>query len=182
MKRFPILLLIASLFLGLVACSDDEPAWVGFEKWREVNDAWMQEQINRKNPDGTPYYTKIVPNWDKQAYVLIKYLNDTKKTENNLKPIYTSTVDVKYRGELYNGYAFDSSYLRVDSIARIKLPNVIGGWIIALTNMHIGDSCEMVIPYEYAYGEGGTTGINPFSNLKFEVVLKGIPGYEIPAE
>ena len=114
---------------------------------------------------------------------MIKYFNDKALTENNLSPLYTSTVDVKYIGRLYDDVAFDSSYTSTspaDSVTRFKLNNLIEGWVVGLTDMHIGDSCELIIPYEFAYGATGSSSINPYSNLRFNLKLVDIPGYVIP--
>ena len=95
-----------------------------------------------------------------------------------------STIDMKYHGRLITGEAFDSSYLRTqprDSIFRTKLNNTINGWIIGVSQMHIGDSCTIVIPYLQGYGASGSgSGIKPYSNLIFDVKLVDIPGYEKP--
>ena len=96
--------------------------------------------------------------------------------------MYTSTVDVKYIGHLYDGTAFDSSYINTypaDSIYRTTLSSVIEGWTIALTNMHVGDSCEVLIPYQHAYGSSEHGDIKPYSALQFNIKLVYIPGYEI---
>ncbi len=182
MRKLP--LLFALLMISLTACLSDENTWTKNEGWRKANNAWLDEQANKKNPDGTPYYTRIVAPWDYQAYILIRYINDTTLTENNLKPIYNSTVDVKYIGRIYTDEAFDSSYLSTspaDSVSRFGVNNVIGGWTLALTKMHIGDSCEIVIPYAQAYGNTSQGSlIKPYSNLRFNVRLVDIPAYEKP--
>jgi FKBP-type peptidyl-prolyl cis-trans isomerase FklB len=112
------------------------------------------------------------------------WFNDRSKTAGNLQPYYTSTVDVKYIGRLYNDEAFDSSYLLTetygDSIYRTKVTAVISGWTIALQEMHVGDSVEVIIPYQSAYGLSGSgTAVLPFSNLKFNIKLVDIPYWEI---
>ena len=147
----------------------------------------MQQQAARTNDDGTPYYKTVVPDWDAGAYVLIHYFNDRNATASNLSPLYTSTVDVKYKGQLYNDITFDSSYTQTaygDSIYRTQLRNVISGWAIALMDMNVGDSCEVLIPYQQGYGStgsyGGDVSIYPYSNLKFHIKLVDIPGYEKP--
>ncbi|MDE6490406.1 MAG: FKBP-type peptidyl-prolyl cis-trans isomerase, partial [Muribaculaceae bacterium] len=157
MKRFPLILIAA--LIALSSCMEDkENSWEEQLRWRENNLVWLGEQAERKNDDGTPYYTKVVPDWDKKAYVLVHYFNDRSLTQGNLSPLYTSTVDVKYRGELYDGTAFDSSYNNVpptypaDSIFRTGLSGVISGWQIVLQDMRVGDTCEVVIPYSLAYG------------------------------
>ncbi|MEG0252792.1 MAG: FKBP-type peptidyl-prolyl cis-trans isomerase [Muribaculaceae bacterium] len=185
MKRFPLLLIALFLF-GMFACKmDNSNTWTNYETWRNDNVKWLEAQKQKKNADGTDYYTKLTASWDEQAYVYIKYLNDTMLTKDNMKPLYTSTIDVKYIGHRYDNVAFDSSYLSIspaDSVFRTPLNKVIGGWAIALQSMHIGDSCEIVIPYQQAYGNQlkGNGIIKPYSVLKFGIKLVGIPGYEIP--
>lgn len=89
-------------------------------------------------------------------------------------------MHVKYIGRFYNGTAFDSSYLQTDSIFETKLSSVVSGWQIALQNMHVGDSCEVVIPYQSAYGSTGYSSVPPYSNLVFHMKLKDIPDWETP--
>jgi FKBP-type peptidyl-prolyl cis-trans isomerase len=48
---------------------------------------------------------------------------------------------------------------------------VIDGWKIALQYMVEGDKWEVWIPYRYAYGEQGSSGIPGFSTLAFEIEL-----------
>ena len=106
------------------------------------------------------------------------WFNDRNSTAGNLKPYYTSTVAVKYIGRLYNNEAFDSSYLAPDSLFKTKVNSVIPGWTIALQEMHVGDSVEVIIPYQSAYGTSGTGKILPFSNLKFNIKLVDITNWE----
>lgn len=181
MKRFPIILFSALMLFATVACNDDDDTWEKYTDWRNTNESWIQEQANRKNSDGTPYFTKLVPAWDNQAYVLIHYFNDTTLTDG-LRPLFTSTVDVKYAGYLYDGTLFDSSYSLTangDSIYRTKCSNVIRGWAIALEEMQCGDSCEVVIPYQQAYNASEYGSIKPYSCLKFNIKLVDIPYYEV---
>lgn len=175
----PIALLIA---LGSCLGADDNQ----YDEWRSENIQWMVEQEELKNPDGTPYYEKISAPWDFQGYVLMRWHNDREKTKNNLSPMSSSTIDMKYHGRLINGVAFDSSYLRTsprDSVFRTKLNNTINGWIIGVSQMHIGDSATIVVPYMQGYGTSGSgSSIKPYSNLIFDVKLVDIPGYEKPVE
>lgn len=183
MKRFPLILFSAlTLIITAVSCSDDEDTWEKYSDWRVTNETWIQEQAGRTNADGTPYFTRLVPAWDTQAYVLIHYFNDRTLTAGNLSPLETSTVDVKYAGYTCDGAMFDSSYALTangDSIFRTKCTSVIRGWLIALEDMHVGDSCEVVIPYRQAYNESEYGSIKPYSCLKFNLKLVDIPYYEI---
>ncbi|MBR5728363.1 MAG: FKBP-type peptidyl-prolyl cis-trans isomerase, partial [Muribaculaceae bacterium] len=99
--------------------------------------------------------------------------------------LYSSTVDLKYRGMLYDATPFDSSYLSTspaDSIVRLQVGNsgLIEGWSLGLMQMHVGDSCRIVIPYNLGYGsyEQGSV-IKPFSMLVFDIKLQDIYAYEV---
>lgn len=184
MKKFPFIILLLSFVLtGLMSCvgNESDDYWKKYKKWREANQLWLEEQGTLKNADGTNYYEVLHPVWDERSYVYIHYYNDRELTKDNLSPLYTSTVDVKYIGYLYDGTPFDSSYLSTDpadSILRTKVSGVINGWTIALSDMHVGDSCEVIIPYQYAYGETGYNLIQPYSALRFKIKLVDIYAYE----
>jgi FKBP-type peptidyl-prolyl cis-trans isomerase FklB len=189
MKRLPLILMLTLVLAFVISsCSlNSDDTWNKYEDWRNANDAWLTAQAAKTNADGSKYFTKVVPTWDSQSYVLLHFFNDTTKTQKMLKPLYTSTVDVKYEGRLYNYEEFDSSYSNTtpaDSLFRTSVSDVIGGWAIALMDMHIGDSCEVVIPYSIAYGSSGSTSssttIDPYSNLHFFIKLVDIPGYYKP--
>lgn len=182
MKKLPffVIALLSFFIIGATSCGDDGNSWEDYTEWREANDNWYVEQQNLKNPDGSSYYTLIKPQWYQGSGVLIHYFNDRSLTAGNLSPISTSYVKVIYKGELYNGAAFDSSYTEVDSTRTFQLgTNLIMGWRIALPDMHVGDSAEVVVPWNQAYGYSGSSGISPFSNLKFAIKLVDIPYYEI---
>ena len=182
MKKLPLFLVSAILFIGTIACSnDDMNVWEDYEDWRNTNEAWILEQAARTNPDGSPYFDKVSPSWDPAQYILLHYFNDRNEAASKLTPLLTSTVDVKYIGRLYNDVVFDSSYTLTkwgDSIYRTKCTNVIPGWQIALEKMHVGDSVEMIIPYQSAYGAADNGVIKPYSALHFNVKLVDIYAYE----
>lgn len=163
----------------ITSCTDND-SWDEYEQWRKVNNEWYNEQLNRVNPDGTRYYSLLQPEWYSQSGVLIHYFNDRSLTANNLQPMLTSTVSVKYHGRLYNDVGFDSTTVGSDSVRTFQLTGVIAGWQIALTQMHVGDSVEIIVPYAQGYGYSGSgASIPPYSTLKFNIGLKDIPGYEI---
>lgn len=171
---FPLLAVV-----GLCACNktDYEKAWDEYEEWREVNDAWLHEQTV------TGKYTSVTPEWNHEINVLMRWLNDTTKTSQNLVPLYTSTVSVKYKGWLYDDTPFDSTYSYTDSVATFKPSGLIDGWIIALEKMHVGDKVELIVPYSAGYGSNASGAVPPFSNLRFELELRDIPTYELrPSE
>ncbi len=105
-------------------------------------------------------------------------------TRNNLKPLITSTVDTKYLLRLYNGTRIDSSYTSSsatlsDSIYRSVVNQNVEGWMIAMTHMHVGDSCTVIIPYQQGYGSSKRSDdLLPYSNLVFDVKLVDIYKYK----
>lgn len=183
MKKFPlfILLTIAACFC-FTACVDGDGD-VDTD-WRDANVKFYQQQMQLTDASGKAYYTLVVPSWDQNAQVLMHWYNDPKQTEGNLSPLYTSTVDVKYKLMLYDGTPVDSSYNLSksygDSILRTGITpvEVISGWGVALSKMHIGDSCRVVVPYNQGYGIINYGTIKAYSTLVFDIKLVGIPYYE----
>ncbi len=170
--------MIAAISAGFSSCTETG-VWETYKEWRELNDDWYNEQLLLTNTDGSKYYTLLQPSWYPQSGVLIHYFNDPALTAGNLQPLLTSTVSVKYHGRLYNDECFDSTSTGSDSVRTFQLTSVIAGWQIALTQMHVGDSVEIVVPYAQGYGYSGSGSIAPFSALKFNIGLKAVPAYEI---
>lgn len=184
--KFRPLLLLAALAALATACNgggDDDDVWNRYEGWRTENTTFFEDQQARLDPHGQLYYQRLTPSWNPGAAILVRYLNDRSKTEGNLRPLYNSTCDVIYRGHLCNDVPFDSSYNSVaygDSIFRCRPGQVIQGWAIALTDMRVGDSAQIVVPYSLGYGaKTGLTGIPPYSTLVFDLKLVDIPYYEL---
>lgn len=183
MKKLPFILLAVTLLGGMfVACvGGDEEDLDKYAEWRKINTAWYESQA-ALTEGGVKYYTAFTATWDPAAEVLIHWFNDTNKTKGNLKPLYTSQVDVKYKVCLYDGTPVDSSFKSTDpadSVYRTRLNSgVIEGWGIAIPQMHIGDSCRVIIPYNVGYGVTNRDPVKPYSTLQFDIKLMGIPKYE----
>ena len=149
-----------------------------YKDWRESNDEWYQRQAS------SGQYTKVVASWDPSAQVLMRWHNDTMLTRDNLKPLISSTVDVIYKLRLYDGTLVDSSYTSSsatlsDSIYRSVVSSNVEGWMIALTRMHVGDSCTVIIPYPQGYGSTKKSDkLLPYSNLIFDMKLVDIYKYK----
>lgn len=179
-----ILLIIPAVILACIAiasCSTDSDL-DRYEEWRQTNEDWVRQQSMMLDDNGNLFYQRLIPKWNKSSYVLIHYFNDRSKTEGNLSPLYTSTVNVKYIGRLCNGEPFDSSYVFKtygDSIFQTKSSNVISGWAIALEDMRVGDSARIVVPQAQGYGASSQGSIPPYSALEFDIKLVDIPYYEI---
>ena len=182
MRKLPLFFILILAAFVSSCLSESESIWEQYAEWREANESWYNEQKVRIDSNGLKYYTEISPVWDTTKSVLIHYFNNRKLTEGNLSPLYTSTVDVKYKGYLYNDEPFDSSYSLTasygDSVYRTTCNKVIQGWIVALENMRVGDSCEVVMPYSMAYESQDLGTIKPYSALRFHIKLVDIPFYE----
>lgn len=177
-KSLPILSIAALMAAMAVSSSckesDSEKLWKDYEDWRVTNQNWLQEQ------EATGRYTRVVPAWNRNIYVLMRWLNDRTLTEGNLTPMLTSQVAVTYKGTLYDGEAFDSTYsVLPDSTVNVNLSSVIQGWVVAMEQMRVGDEVEVVIPYESGYGSSANGIIPPYSALKFNIHLHDITAYEI---
>lgn len=179
-KILPVVLLSSAGFL-LTGCFDDEePASEKYKEWREQNEQYIADAIAKKDDSGQPYYTKIVPSWAPNTYVLMHWHNDPALTASNLQPMDNSTTEITYALFNVKGEAISSSFARPDSIYTSRpSQNIIGMWA-ALTRMHVGDSVTMVIPSEAGYGEYSSGSVPPYSTLVYNVKLKAVTAYEVP--
>ncbi len=176
MKKFLYTVMLAAVAMTMLDSCLGKGYEEEYKDWRESNDAWYQQQV------ASSRYTLLTAPWDPSAQTLIRWHNDTMLTRNNLKPLITSTVDVKYHLSLYNGTAVDSSYYMsspADSIYRSQLNQNVEGWMIALTRMHVGDSCTVIVPYHQGYGSSKKSDLLlPYSVLVFDMKLVDIPKYK----
>ncbi|WP_203291490.1 FKBP-type peptidyl-prolyl cis-trans isomerase [Maricaulis parjimensis] len=90
-------------------------------------------------------------------------------------------VTVHYTGQFPNGEVFDSSRTRGEP-ATFPSDRLIAGWVEALPLMREGESWELYIPGNLAYGARGTGPIGPNQALVFELELVDLPGVEDDAE
>lgn len=176
------LLAAAMLFMGvsMSSCIDDKSD--EYKEWREQNQKYVSE-MQQLSENGKLVYTTVRPDWATGDFVLMRWHNDRSLTEKNLMPLYNSTCRVKYRLSTIEEIV-DSSYNLTkwgDSIYQCKPSTVITGFSIALQNMHIGDSCTVIVPYYIGYDAAITGSIKkPFSTLIYDMKLVSIPAWEIP--
>ena len=176
MKRLFYMAVLAVVAMTTLVSCLGKGIFDEYKDWGETNEEWYEQQL------ASGLYTKLVAPWDPSATTLIRWHNDTMLTRNNLKPLITSTIDVKYQLKLYNDTVVDSSYdilLPADSVFRTQLNQNIEGWLIALTRMHVGDSCTVIIPYPQGYGSSKMSDVLvPYSTLIFDVKLVDIYKYK----
>lgn len=91
------------------------------------------------------------------------------------KPTVADVVTVHYEGKLLDGTVFDSSYTRGQP-ATFPLGRLVPGWQIAIPRMGVGETIEIAIPADLAYGPVGRGPIPPNATLVFKVELIAIGG------
>lgn len=188
MKKFPILLLAALIALpaaiSFSSCStgDDENSqttWDKYENYRNTNLNWLAQEETRLDKDGNPFYERLTAPWNSNSYILIHWFNDRAKTAGNIQPLLTSTVRTHYvcRNYMYNVVDADSTSVNGTYFA---VNGVVDGWQLALQNMHVGDSVQIVLPYQMGYGNSTSmSSIPPYSALQFNLGLKDCVTYEV---
>lgn len=126
---------------------------------------------------------------NKELETITKYLEDNKlnikPTEEGIyyktikkgsgeQPQNGQTVSVHYTGSFLDGTLFDSSIERGEPFQfTLGSGQVIPGWDIALSKMHVGEKAMVIIPSNLAYGPGNQY-IPPYSPLHFEIELLSI--------
>lgn len=126
-----------------------------FEKYREENEAYLEKKAKEED---------VVKTASGLLYKVVKLGN------GGPKPTESSTVEVRYHGELIDGTVFDESTTPVS----LNLGGVIPGWTEGLQLMSVGDKYTFYIPYNLAYGEQGYSSIRPYATLVFDVELVSI--------
>lgn len=157
------------------SCADDDEStnWNKYKDWREANTEWLNQQIALKGTDGNPLFTKVEPSYNPLGFVYMRHIGDVHT--DNLVPLYTSYVTVRYTLHLYDGTRVDSA---ASFTTNLNSQSLITGWATAIQQMHVNDSVEVLMPYNVGYGSTGNTSIPPYSTLRFNIRLLDIPYYE----
>jgi FKBP-type peptidyl-prolyl cis-trans isomerase FklB len=94
-----------------------------------------------------------------------------RKGNSSQKPGATDCVTVNYKGTFIDGRVFDQS--PAGHPISFPVNGVIPGWTEALQLMHVGETWELTIPSNLAYGPAGAGGgkIPPNTPLVFSVEL-----------
>ncbi len=89
-------------------------------------------------------------------------------------PTVRDRITIHYTGSFTDGTVFDSSVERGEP-ATFPLSGLIRGWQVAIPYMGVGDTAEIAIPAEAAYGLQGRGPIPGGATLLFTIELLGIP-------
>ena len=91
------------------------------------------------------------------------------------RPTVNDTVTLHYVGTLVDGTEFDSS-VRRGQPATFPLRGLIPAWQEAVPMMGVGDTIEIAVPADQAYGPVGRGPIPGGATLLFRIELLGIAG------
>ena len=92
-------------------------------------------------------------------------------------PTTADMVTINYAGRFIDGKEFDSSYARGEP-ATFPLGRLIKGWQAVVPLMGVGDTIEVAIPADMAYGPVGKGPIPGDATLFFKIELLGIGAKE----
>ena len=193
-KYIPLILLALIAPLAMSSCSEEDDIVDEFPNWQATNDAFVDhltDSVNKllaDNPLRTDW--KRLKSWSKlnseagtnADYILVKVLESSQET-NASKPLYTDSVAVHYQGRLLpstsyaEGYVFDQSYYgnfnpELSRPTKMKLSELIDGFVTAVLNMQRGDRWLVYIPYQLGYGASSSNSAVPsYSTLVFDIAL-----------
>jgi len=129
--------------------------------WREENDAFMALLAGKEGYEKWP------------GGVFGVYTVRAEAAADARKPRFDSVVTCHYTGKLISGKQFDSS--REGGVpAAFRVRDLISGFQVALTHMHVGDRVTVYIPWMQGYGNRAAGAIPPYSTLVFDIELLGI--------
>lgn len=186
--------LLFSVSLAVTSCEETDGVVDPYFNWQERNELYIDSiarvaNANLGNEVGqwkAVHTYKFNPpindlNPDVRDYVYCRILE---KGTGTVKPLFTDTVDVHYRGKLiplYDGseVVFDQSYAGdlngdIAVYASFQVNGLIEGWTTILQHMVVGDRWEIHVPYQLGYGIFGSGDIPGYSALVFDVQLDDI--------
>lgn len=195
-----LFLLLMSAFV-LASCSEtDEDGNSEYADWQAKNETAFAEVLAKAKQEGEANNWYIYRKWSMDNQTANKDNNNNpitptyKELEDNIvvqvlgqgegsavRPLYTDSVMVSYKGMLMNDYVFDSTFTGDYDVQKAQTANfltsgLVDGFITALMKMgHIGDHWMVTMPYNLGYGsqQSSSSTIPAYSMLKFEIVLKG---------
>ena len=184
-----ILGLLFSVSVAVSSCEETEGVVDPYYKWQERNERYIDSiaEVAKANPGEWRVILsyKITPDLNNLQQKTSDYIycRMLEKGEGTMKPIYTDSVMMHYRGKLiplYDGseVVFDQSFkgeLNTETAVPVgfAVGGVIVGWTTALQEMVEGDRWEVYIPQGLGYGQTGSgNSIPAHSTLIFDMKLE----------
>lgn len=129
--------------------------------WRTQNEEFMAAMATKPNCE----------KWPGGVYGF--FVEKADVATDAKKPVSSSVVTCHYTGKLINGKQFDTS--RTENVPAVfRVRDLISGFQVGLTHMHVGDKILVYIPWMQGYGSRQAGDIPPYSTLIFEIELIGI--------
>jgi peptidylprolyl isomerase len=123
------------------------------------------EPATVKTPDGKEYKVQKTS----QVALIIEDLVLGDGTEAKA----SSTITLNYHGTFAkDGKKFDGNW--GEEPITFPLQNLIDGWKVGIPGMKVGGLRKLTIPWQLAYGEGGSGPIPAKADLVFLIELKGV--------
>lgn len=177
------LLLLAVLF---TSCEETKEAGK-YDNWQARNEAFMDSLQRVYDAKTDPELEYLVPM--NNLYVKVFYKKKIAK-ETGIRPLFTETVSVYYRGSYIIGEQFDGNFKGADPNVDFDIPakfsiqsfytqGGVSAWADILQEMKVGERWVTYIPWQVAYGASGQTNngvvvIPGYSTLIFDMQLEGI--------
>ena len=164
------------LALAFVSCSETEE--VGkYDNWRARNEAFIDSLANvyatAADKGGLDRTEMLTAPGNYIYYKVMPSMTDHVVKAGS--PKYTDYVKVYYKGTNILGEYFDGNFTGDNPVINgetiFQVSGVITGWGEVLQRMEVGDRWKVYIPWDYAYGSSGTTGILGYSALVFDITL-----------
>lgn len=179
----------------MTACSEEDDTVEEYPNWQQTNETYFENLsdsvISLIAADEDCGWIRI-KNWaypvvegglegSNTDYIIVQVIEEAPDEETD-SPLYTDSVKVHYLGRLLpsvsydNGYIFDYSYYppfdeETAVASKFVVSGLIDGYATAMMNMRRGDRWTVYIPYQLAYGEGGSSSIPGYSTLIFDIQL-----------
>lgn len=128
-----------------------------------------EDSLRKINRWITPYYTSTL----KMHYTLY----DPKSVMKKLPTDAATFNNADFMDQIFFDSANKADTLesqQVEFFENFTCASVITGWGDILQHMHIGDNWLVCIPWYLAYGQSGSSSIDPYSNLYFRMELVDI--------
>jgi len=160
-------------FLGAIILDeinkDDTPTSAEIQKQLQDQLAEQKKEENKVDEKNKLQGTKLEGFTPVAKVEKLKVIDTKEGTGEAVKP--GEKVTAHYTGALAkDGTIFQSSYDTGQPVP-FGLDQVIKGWQEGIPGMKVGGERRLLIPASEAYGENGTSGIPPNSDLVFDVVL-----------
>jgi FKBP-type peptidyl-prolyl cis-trans isomerase FkpA len=176
MQKLPPFIKPGEKLVAFIKLEKIVEAKVAMENEKKRNDERMQQMQAMEMQSKTDLEKYIVENkiTTKPTESGLYYIE--LKKGNGPKIQLSDTVMFYYKGSFLNGEVFEENTKDPEPLT-YPAGQLIPGWVEALQKMNVGGKAKLICPYTIAYGPQGGGKIPPFSNLVFELEVKGVnPG------